>query len=311
MNLGTLLVEAVLGLLRGLASALYRCARGMRQNLLIQTVAIGTMALMLLLCGTLRLCSRNLGQFSESLLRNVEMIVYLQDGISPLRTQQIAEALGKLPGVLEVHIVNQKEAQERLRRSLGDQGDLLDGVEEGVLPASIEVEFRHGVSDILRVHPIYERLRNLSGVEDVELMGDWVRRVLQAQRLLSLLAWSVGLLVALSCLYIVAATIRLGVYARRDEIEVMKLVGATNMHVEAPFLLEGLFQGLIGTGLAALSLYVLFVLVRPELQAALREVVGDVNLVFLPGREVALAIGLGGLWGLLGSAMAVGKHVRV
>ncbi len=299
------------GLLRSLGSAAGRCLQGMRRNLLIQAVAVGTVALMLLLCGTLRLCSVNLYHVITAVGRGVEMIVYLKDGIQPARAQQITDVLRKLPGVQTVHSVTQVEARERLRKSLGDQGDLLDGVDEGLLPSSIEVSFHHGISDILRVHPIYERLRGAEGIEGVELMGDWVRRLLMAQRLLTWFGWSVGLLIALSCLYIVAATIRLGVYARRDEIEVLKLVGATDFHVEAPFLMEGLLQGLIGAGLSAVCLYGLYRLALPEGDAFLHEVLGDVSFSFLPGPEVALLLGLGGLLGFLGSAMAVGKHVRV
>jgi cell division transport system permease protein len=283
----------------------------MRQNLLIQGVAIMTVALMVLLGGTLRLCGVNLQRTIGWLGRNVEMIVYLSDGVSAGRAQQISDVLAKLPGVAQVHMVTQREAYDRLRRSLGDRADLVDGVEEGLMPRSIEVSFKNGVSDILRVHPVYARLRATEGVEDVELMSDWVRRLLQAQRLVSWLAWGLGLLIAVSCVYLVGATIRLGVYARREEIEVLKLVGATDLHVEAPFLLEGALQGLIGAGLAVALLYGVYSAVQPQAQAVLRDLIGEVPLAFLPAGEIAAALGLAGLLGLMGSWLALSKHVRV
>jgi cell division transport system permease protein len=299
-----------LRLLRAAGSALYRCGRGMRQNLFIQSVAVLTVALLLVLAGAARLCALNLAQVIQSLGRNVEMIVYLSDGVTPERAAQISQVLEKLPGVQQVHPVSQREAYDRLRRSLGDHGDLLDGVEEGLLPRSVEVSFKSGIVDVLRVHPVYAKLRGTEGVEDVELMSDWVRRLLQAQRLLRAFGWAIGLLLAGSCVYLVGATIRLGVYARREEIEVLKLVGATDAYVEAPFLLEGLLQGLLGGLLAAAVLAGLWAVALPPAAAVLRDLLGDAPLVFLPGVEIALAVGGAGLLGLVGSGLAVSRHVR-
>ncbi|MCS6912115.1 MAG: permease-like cell division protein FtsX [Myxococcales bacterium] len=283
----------------------------MRQNLFIQSVAIMTVALMLLLAGVVRLCALNLGRLIDTLGRNVQMTVYLSDGVSPQRAKQIADALRRLPGVQQVHSVDEREAYDRLRRALGDHGDLLDGVEEGLLPRSIEVTFRSGVSDVLRVHPLYTRLRATEGVEDVELMSDWVRRLLQAQQLVRTVGWTLGLLLGLSCIYLVGATIRLGIHARRDEIEVLKLVGATNLYIEAPFLLEGLVQGLLGAALATLGLLGLYRLGLPWAQGTLRDLLGDVPLGFLPAGEVVAAIAGAGLLGLVGSGLAVSRHVRL
>lgn len=304
--------DVAVDLSRALGSALYRCGRGMRQNLLIQAVAILTVALMLLLCGALRLFGLNAQSLLDSVGRSVEMIVYLSDGVTPARAAQIGEVLARLPGVARVQEVSPQQAHDRLRKSLGDRSDLLDGIEEELLPRSIEVSFRAGVGDILRVHPIYARLRNTEGVEDVELMTDWVRRLSQVRRLLLWLSLSLYLLAGLCCLYVVLATIRLGVYARRDEIEVLKLVGATRLHVAAPYLIEGAFQGLCGAALALGLLYALHGLAAPPAQALLQELAGaEAALRFLPPHEVVGGLLLSGALGLLGSVLAVRRHVQV
>lgn len=310
--------DVAVDLSRALGSALYRCGRGMRQNLLIQGVAVLTVALMLLLCGALRLFGLNAQALLDSLGRGVEMIVYLEDGATPARAAQISEVLSRLPGVAKVQEVPPQQAYDRLRKSLGDRSDLLDGIEEDLLPRSIEVSFRAGVGDILRVHPIYARLRNTEGVEDVELMTDWVRRLAQVRRLIAALSISLFALAGLCCLYVVLATIRLGVYARRDEIEVLKLVGATRLHIAAPYLLEGALQGLCGAALALCMLYALHGLAAPQAQALLQDLIGaggapaaDTALRFLPPHEVAGGLLLGGGLGLLGSVLAVRRHVQV
>src|SRR2546423_7893103 len=98
-------------------------------------------------------------------------------------------------------------------------------------------------------------------------MGDWTGRLRALERLLSAAGWFVALLVLCACLYIVGSTIRLGVFARRDEIEIWKLVGATDGFVKAPFLVEGGLQGALGTGVAVILLYGLYRLASPRLEA--------------------------------------------
>jgi len=291
--------------------AVGRGLRGVRQNPLIQLVAIGTIALTLLLVGTVELTAANVAHLARGWAGDVQMTVFLDDGTKSERAQKIAGALGKLPGVTSVRFVEPHEAYQRLQRSLGSRADLLDGVEDGFLPASIEVALKPGVADVIRAHPAFERLRHAPGVEDVELVGDWVQRLRAVESLLHELGIGVGLLVLFACLYVVGSTIRLGVFARRDEIEILKLVGATGGFVKAPFLVEGLLQGLCGTLLASGLLYGLFRLARPRIEATLGGMLAAGPLTFFRPTELAIAVALGALLGLTGSALALGRYVKV
>jgi cell division transport system permease protein len=291
--------------------ALGAAVAGARRNPLIQTVAIGTIALSLLLVGAVELVAFNVARLSAGWSRGVQMNVYLEDGVGAPRVRQIAAALAKLPGSERVRTVEPHEAWERLRRSLGGRGDLLDGVEEGFLPASIEVDLKPGVAQVLRAHPAFEKLQRTAGVEEVELSDDWAARLAAVERALASLGLGVALLVACACLYIVASTIRLGVFARRDEIEILKLVGATDAFVKAPFLVEGALQGALGTALAGGLLYGLFRLASPRVDAALADLVAAAPLGFFEPSIWAAALGAGALLGLCGSALALGRYVRV
>jgi cell division protein FtsX len=290
---------------------LRRGISGARRNPLIQLVAVGTIALSLLLVGTVELAAVNLSRLASSWGGDVQMTVYLEDGVAPARAQQIAAALGKLPGVEHVRTVDSREAYQRLRRSLGARAQLLDGVEDSFLPASIEVGLKPGVADVIRAHPAFERLRHTAGVEDVDLMGDWTARLRAMESLLRQAGLAVGLLVLCACLYIVGSTIRLGVFARRDEIEILKLVGATNGFVKGPFLVEGALQGALGTGLAVGLLYGLFRLAQPRIESALGSLLAAGPLTFFQPRDLAFAVAAGALLGLFGSAVALGRYVKV
>jgi len=284
---------------------------GARDKPLIQLVAVGTIALSLLLVGVVELAALNVKKLSAGWGGDVQMTVYLEDGVTPARAQKVAAALGKLPGVIAVRTVDAHEAFTRLRRSLGARADLLDGVEEGFLPASIEVSLKPGVAEVLRAHPAFEKLRHTAGVEDVELMGSWAARLRDVERLLSMAGWAVAALVLCACLYIVGSTIRLGVFARRDEIEIWKLVGATNGFVRAPFLVEGGLQGALGTGLAAALLYGFYRVASPRIEAVLGGWLASGPLGFFTPAQLALAVAFGALIGLCGSALALGRYVKV
>lgn len=288
-----------------------RVLAGARDKPLIQLVAVGTIALSLLLVGVVELAALNVQKLSRGWGADVQMTVYLEDGVTPARAQKVAAALGKLPGVVAVRTVDAHEAWTRLRRSLGARADLLDGVEEGFLPSSIEVSLKPGVAEVLRAHPAFERLRHTAGVEEVELMGSWAARLRDVEHLLSMAGWAVAALVLCACLYIVGSTIRLGVFARRDEIEIWKLVGATDGFVKAPFLVEGGLQGALGTGLAVALLYGLYRVASPRVEAVLGGWLASGPLGFFTPSQLALAVAAGALVGLCGSALALGRYVKV
>ncbi len=287
---------------RGLSSA--------RRNPLIQMVAVGTIALSLVLVGVVALVAQNVGRLAQSWGGDVQMTVYLEDGATPERGQQIAAALGKLPGVEHVRTIEPREAYQRMRRSLGGRAALLDGVEETFMPASIEVALRPGVADVIRAHPAFERLRHAPGVEDVELMSDWVTKLRTVEKLLRDAGLAAGFLVLCACLYIVGSTIRLGVFARKDEIEILKLVGATPGFVKGPFLVEGALQGALGTGLAVSLLYALYLLAQPRVESALSGLLAAVPLSFFAPLQIAAAVAAGALLGMMGSAIALGRYVK-
>ena len=288
---------------RGLAAA--------RSSPLIQLVAVGTIALSLLLVGVVELGALNLSRLAAGWGRGVQMTVYLEDDATPERARQIAGALTKLPGVMAVKNVSAHEAWERLKRAMSERAELLGGVEEGFLPASIEVTLKPGVVEMLRAHPAFEKLRRTAGVEDVELMGDWAGRLRAVQSLVDGAAWAVGLLVFCACLYIVGSTIRLGVFARRDEIEIWKLVGATDGFVKAPFLVEGALQGILGAGLAVTLLYGFYRLAAPRVEAVLGGWLAAGPLGFFTPPQIGIALVAGMLLGLAGSSLALGRYVKV
>jgi cell division transport system permease protein len=297
---------------RAIVYGIARALRGSAGRPLVSILSIGAIGVSLLLVGLVALATANVAALTARWDRGVQMIVYLTDGTTPERARAIGQVLRSLNAIERVDYVAPDAAWRRLADSLGAQRrDLLDGVEAGFLPGSLEVRLKGGVRSVAAASPVIERLKRTPGVEEVEFLGDWVDRLTALLGALRVAALALTLLVGGACIYVVGGTIQLGMYARRDELEVLRLVGATDGFVQLPLVVEGALQGTIGAAAALGLLYGVYRLGAPTLERLLGSAVGDVRLAFLPAPLVAGALGAGLVLGVLGSWLAIGRHAQV
>jgi cell division transport system permease protein len=282
----------------------------MRRRLLVSILATGAIGVSLVLVGIVYLAASNVARITGGWGDGVQMVVYLEDGSSPERARAIGRILAQVPAVERVDYVPPDVAHRRLLDSLGDRRALLEGVEIGYLPSSLEVTLAGGVRDVAAVSPVVAKLRAAPGVEEVEFLGDWVDRLTALLGTLRASALALALLVAAACVYVVASTIKLGVYARKDELEILKLVGATDKFVKGPLLVEGALQGIFGAGAAAGLLYLFFRLGAPALERMLQGALGPLDLSFLPPGQIALVVVAGAFLGVAGSWLAIGRYAE-
>ena len=196
----------------------------------------------------------------------------------------------------------------RLKADLGDLAGALEGLSQNPLPPTIEVRPR-GSPAPSAVRMLAARLARLPSVTDVDYGREWLDRLEALGRSLRIFGAGALLVVLGAALLVVANTIRLAVYARRDEIEIMKLVGATDGYVRMPFLLEGALQGLIGALLALGALHAVLRFLLPKATQAFAFAAGTDAPQLLPVHGAAL-IGIGALVGFLGSWLAVGRFLK-
>ena len=236
------------------------------------------------------------------------MAVYLRTDTSAEETQRAKEALKALPGAASVRYFSNKDALNRLRENLRADRDLLAGVEAKWLPASFQVTLR-GSSDTLA--EAQTRLlslgRALRAVEEVRTLRRWQRRLDAVSSVVSYVSNLLAGLTLLVCGYVVAVTVRLGMLARREEIRLQRLLGATTSFVAAPLLVEGCLKALVG-GLAAVGLlYGLHELLMPRIMELTGPGPAESALRFLSPTHMVVAVGLTTVAGLLGSGLAVGR----
>jgi cell division transport system permease protein len=278
--------------------------RGLHASPVTSGVAVLTIAIALLLVGGFGLVVGNMQGLLDRFGEQLHVTAYLDSKLDEVAEWALADQVAKLEGVQGVDLVNKAEALERFGRSIGG-ADLLAGMEENPLPSSLEVALRPEYRSPEHLQAIAQQVAQLEGIDDLSHGQEWVEGYSRFAALVRLLAYGLGTVLALSAFLIVTNTIRLAVYARADEIEILDLVGASPVFIRTPFLLEGCFQGAVGGGLALIALWVVFQLALPRVEFGLEIFLGNTPPRFFSLDECAFLIGGGAALGALGSLAAL------
>jgi cell division transport system permease protein len=284
---------------------------GLRGGPLPAVVAVATIAVSLFLVGVFALVLTNMSGILDRFGREVRLTAYVADGLDAPAQRVLLERVRRTAGVAGAEWVSREAALERFRERLGDEATLLEGLEENPLPASVEVDLAPSERSAEGLDRVAKALDALPGIDEVARGHAWVEGYARAVALLRAAAVGLGGVLALAAFVIVTNTIRLAVYARRDEIDILMLVGATRTFVSVPFLIEGVVQGALG-GLVALGLlYGAFAaLAGGSAAAALTFVLGHADPVFLSPAASAGLVAAGAGLGFIGSAAALLQGLR-
>jgi cell division transport system permease protein len=286
-----------------------RAKRGAREDIRLYMVAVSSLTVAFLCLSTALLGLTNLRELAERWGRTHHMSVYLKDGAERADVDRLLSVLGALPTLSRVEYLSPEVAREQFVRD-ATVGSGLSGLPAEVFPASVEVEFGADV-EARSIEEVAQKVAAFSAVVDqVDTYRTWFDRLgslLSAGRIASLL---LTILVVVCSFAVVSNTIRLSVAQRRDEIEMLRMCGATDAFVRGPFVLEGTLQGLFAALLAMLLLALGYLALHGHLDAALAPLAG-MKVAFLPPL-VAIAIPVSGaLLGALGSAVSIRRYLRV
>jgi len=278
--------------------------RGIASSPVTSGISVVTIGVTLVLVGAFALLLRNMEELLDQFGDDLRVTAYLESDVSGEALRALENRVREIPGVEDVEALSQDEALERFRASVGSGSALLDGLDINPLPASLEISLRDDRRSAEGMEAVANAIEGLAGVESLSSGRDWVEGYLRAVALVRGVGVGLGIILAFATLLIVANTIRLGVYARRDELEILSLVGASRPFVQTPFLLEGLVQGAAGGAIALGLLYALFRLVLPGFEFGLEILVGTAPRFFSLGEALILVAGGAGL-GVFGSAVAL------
>lgn len=224
----------------------------------LNLITVVTVALSMLIVSAFFLFAVNTGELLDSWRRGVRVMVYLKDGLTDTRRRELEQALRQLPDVSGIEYISRKEALRQLRKALPGQASIFSTLRENPLPDAFELRVAVAAASGDGLKKMAARLLALRGVADVEYGQQWLERFANITSLLKLVGYTMGGLFLAAVTFIVANTIRLLLYNRRDEIEVMRLVGATDGFINMPFYLQGLIQGALGGVVGVTVLYLAY-----------------------------------------------------
>lgn len=277
------------------------------RNKLMSLASILTVTLSMFILGAFLCVVYNIDHMATYLESQVEMSVYLKDGLNTNQVMMVGSALKKQPGVQSITFTSKDKAMEEFKQQLGAQAGILDAVSGNPLPASYKMSF----DTPEHLKQAAAAAQKYQSVDTVQYGQDIIEQLYKIAQFIRVAGVVIIVFLAGAELFIISNTIRLTVFARRREIQIMKYVGATDSFIRWPFIFEGVVIGLIGSGIASGILWEGYQFVIRSMHDAGLVFIPLVNLWPFMGYTIAVLLVAGIIIGALGSAISMRKYMKV
>ncbi|MBI4544634.1 MAG: ABC transporter permease [Gemmatimonadetes bacterium] len=280
--------------------ALREALAAFRRTPVLTGLSAAMIGLSLFVVGLFGVAAHNISRVLDRVESRVEVVAYLEDA-APLQAVRAAQSeISGLPEVLEVFYISRQQALELAKRELSEFRDIFGDLSVNPLPASLEIRLRPGYRSPESVQAVADRIDRYPFVEDVRFGREWLDKVFLLRRVAGAATAVLGGAFASVAVLIIGAAVRMAIFARKEEIAIMRLVGATDGFVRRPFLMEGFLTGVFGAALALPFIYIIY------------RVLSDAvfQLEWLPDMWVLAGAATGGLLGVFASGIAVRRHLR-
>lgn len=296
-------------ILRKLKYFFARAALSLRESLLLNSLTVLTIIITMLILSSFLLIFHNVSQVLGSKKASLEISVYLEDDIKKEQVEVLSKNIRKNEMVKSVSFFSRDDALKRFLSWNRKLEPLVKGLGENPFPASLEIVLKSGITEIEKVDSFAKELSGQKGVIKVNYSSQWAKKLSSFMSALKGIGLFLLFFLSVATLFMVSNTIRLNIYARRDEISIMRLVGATNGFIKIPFLIEGSLQGIIGSAGALLILFVIYKVSYSSFEDALSRL-GSSSYSFISSGYIVFVFTLGTLVGLVGAAFAVRRFLR-
>lgn len=290
-------------------AVLRQVARNLRQTWPSQFMTLLTVSLSVLIFAFFYLVYMNMLGVGDKLGDDLRLIVYLEEEPGPEMQEQLRRKILAFDEVEQIRFISKAEAYQRFADQLGDDRDVLDDMPRDFLPASIEVVPLKNLRSLSQVKLFSDYLARLPGTLKVQYGQDWIERFYYFTRLLSIVVLLSGGLLIMTTVFMVSYTIRLTILGRQAELELLRLVGATNNYIRTPFLIEGVLQGILGSTVGIISLYTLFQWIKLRFSGP--GILTIFEFSFFQGPTVATIIFISVLLCTVGSYLSMQKFLRI
>lgn len=250
-----------------LVFAARRALTDIANNKFLHTVSVVTIALAVFIVSAFSLFFNNATDFLDAWRKGVRVITYLSDNVAEPQRSELMEAIRKLNGVSAVEFVSKDDAYNDLKEKIGDQSSLLDGLDKNPLPDSFEITLADSYRNIDDIEKLAQNIANLPHVEDVEYAQKWLYRFNGIYNLFKVTGLVLVSIFFIATLMIIVNTIRLIMYSRREEIEIIRIIGGDEEFIKYPLFFEAMAQGFLGGVAGIVMLYLSYILTVPNFAA--------------------------------------------
>jgi len=287
---------------------LRRALQDMHSNRMLSLVTISTFALSILIVSSAMLFFVNMGNIMDGWRQGIRVMAYLQEGLNATDRSTLKVRMESLYGVQQADFVPKDQALERLRTQMGRQTSILDNLDSNPLPDAFEIQMIAASQSWDKVEQLAMALEKLEGVSEVEYGQRWIKRIINIFNLFQLTGTVMGGLFFMAAIFIVGNTVRLVLYSRREEVEIMRLVGATERFILAPFYFQSLIQAALGGIIGLAALFMMYMLIQSRITTDMATVFFQPR--FLSPLTLLGIVGCGMLVGWLGCHLSVKQYVK-
>ncbi len=225
---------------------LLRAIRDMWTNFLLNTITVVTISLSVLIVSMFALFFMNASTMIDFWVKGMGIMVYIEQGADDAAVSAIGKNIRSMEGIADVTLIPKKEALVKLKKRLENKAFLLENLKENPLPDAFEVRPDRFFQNSESIDSIALGIESIPHVGEVEYGREWISLFGRLLNLFKLSAWIMAALFLISATFFVANTIRLVIYSRREEIKIMRLVGATDNFIRTPFYIQSMIQGALG-----------------------------------------------------------------
>jgi len=293
-----------------LIQVLREALENIRRNKSANILCLGIICFTLLVLGIFRFVNGNLGDYIKRHSRQVEAVFYLQEEAEGREVDALLERIRGNLLVSEARLVTAEEARARFNRDFPELQHIVSEYRESPFPTSIEVRFKEELRNDLKISAFIEEIQRGYLIESMEVNIEWINKLVAVKRFVSLIGFFLTMILLFVSTFIIFNVIRLIILFRREEIQIMQLVGATRMYIKVPFLIEGSLLGFFGGALAVIFL-VLILKAFPVSDRFVFNLVQEMIALDYPIKTITRELLLVGTSiGLVASWFSVDKHIR-
>jgi cell division transport system permease protein len=284
----------------------------MSRNKLLNSIAIGMIAVSLAIFGIFLLIYVNLNSVARHWTDSVQIIAYFHDPLTNDQSLQIDAKIREIPYIEEVTYISQDDALKKFEERLVGHEQLLEGLaDSNPLPASFEIRVKRKYRDLAGVQKVVKRLQEkLPSVNDIQYGQKWLENLTTVINMLRFIGVFLGIFLFLTVIFIISNTIKLALYTREEELNIMKFVGATEAFIKGPFLAEGIIRGFSGSVLSLFILFLVHKLFTTIIHYSSSSLFTFSSISFLSMTAMINIILLGSFLGWCGSLLTLHKFLK-